>query len=331
MSSEMPFVFPSLAAITTQAAVLANRITRTPVWEWNTPLKNEIVGADTPVSFKLELLQRTGSFKARGALTVIDGLSADQRAKGVVAGSAGNHGIAVAFAARSAEVRAKIAVPKTINPFRLAAIKAYGAEIEMVDHVGQVLDRMNQIAADDGRTTMHPFENPRITLGTGTLGLEWLEQMPDLDVVIVPIGGGGLASGVACAVKQVRPGCKVYGVEPVGAPSMARSLAAGKPIVLAEPPRSIADSLSAPRSEPYSFAACQKYLDDVVLIDDDAMRVAMKLLFEDVKLAVEPAGAAATAGLLGPLRERCSNKKTGVIICGANIDPATFDAYLNPA
>ena len=214
----------------------------------------------------MKLFQKTGSFKIRGALTVIDHLSDDEKKAGVVAGTGGNHGIAVAYAARNAGVNAKIIVPKAINAFRLRAIKRIGAEIVQIDDISQILDRMNTVAQDESRTIMHPFENPYITIGTGTLGLEFMQQVTNLDAVIVPIGGGGLASGVACAVKQINPSCKVYGVEPTGANSMRLSLDKGKPVKLPDGPISIADSLCAPKAEPYSFEMCQRYLDDVVLV-----------------------------------------------------------------
>lgn len=319
---------PSLEDIKAQAQNLAPRLYKTPVTRWQGPKKDALFGADTDLFFKLELLQKTGSFKARGALTVIDHMSAQEKARGVVAGTGGNHGVAVAFAAAQSSVQAKIIVPKAINAFRLAAIRAYGAEILEVDHISLVIDEMKRIAEAEQRTIMHPYENPKITLGAASLGLEFLQSAPDLDAVIIPIGGGGLCSGVSCAIKQANPACKIYGVEPVGANSMSLSFAAGHAVALPEKPNSIADSLSAPCAEDYSYSICQKFVDDLVLIEDDEMRRAMKLIFEDMKLAVEPAGAAATAALLGPLKERCMGKKIGVIICGSNIDTDTFYRHI---
>jgi threonine dehydratase len=145
--------------------------------------------------------------------------------------------------------------------------------------------------------------------------------------VIVPIGGGGLCAGVAAAVKQLQPRCAVFGVEPVGADSMRRSFAAGSPQSI-DAVRTIADSLGAPHAEPYSFALCQRFVDDLVLVDDDALREAMRLLLAEAKLAVEPAGAAATAALAGPLRSRLAGKRVALIVCGANIDPETFARHV---
>jgi threonine dehydratase len=167
-------------------------------------------------------------------------------------------------------------------------------------------------------------------LGTATLGLELLEQVGDLDAVIVPIGGGGLCAGVAAAVKLLHPSAQVFGVEPTGADSMRRSFEAGSPQAI-ETVRTIADSLGAPHAAPYSFELCRNNLDDLVLVDDDALRRAMLLLFASAKLAVEPAGAAATAALVGPLRERLRGRRVGVVVCGANIDHVTFARHLEDA
>jgi threonine dehydratase len=177
---------------------------------------------------------------------------------------------------------------------------------------------------------VHPFEGPLTALGTATLGLELVTQVPDLEAVVVPIGGGGLAAGVAAAVKLASPGTRVFGVEPEGACSMRRSLDAGSPQAIAEV-RTIADSLGAPHAAPYSFELCRRHLDDVVLVDDAALRRAMRLLFASAKLAVEPAGAAATAALVGPLRSRLTGAKVALVVCGANIDAATFSACLAEA
>src|SRR5216684_852665 len=164
-------------------------------------------------------------------------------------------------------------------------------------------------------------------VGTATMGLEICEQARELDAVIVPIGGGGLCAGVASAVKQILPRCAVYGVEPEGADSMHRSFASGKPETI-EAVRTIADSLGAPHAAPYSFALCRRYVDRLVKVDDGALRSAMGLLFRSAKLAVEPAGAAATAALCGPPRETLSGKRVAVIVCGANIDAPTFAKHL---
>jgi threonine dehydratase len=164
-------------------------------------------------------------------------------------------------------------------------------------------------------------------LGDATLGFEWARQVPDTDAIIVPVGGGGLVAGISLAFKQLQPNCQVFGVEPEGADSMHRSFAAGKPEKV-DKIATIADSLGAPFATPYSFGVCRRFIDELVMIDDAAMKRAMSLLFAEAKLAVEPAGAAATAALTGPLRERLKGKRVGVLVCGSNIDGATFARYL---
>src|SRR5207248_8437518 len=168
------------------------------------------------------------------------------------------------------------------------------------------------------RTFIHPFEGFGTALGTATLGLELCEQAPEIEAVIIPIGGGGLCAGVAAAVKQRLPHVQVYGVEPEGADSMHRSFRSGKPESI-DKVRTIADSLGAPYAAPYSFELCRRFVDELVLVDDDALRDAMRFLVATAKLAVEPAGAAATAALLGPLRSPLDGKRVGVIVCGGNI------------
>ena len=247
--------------------------------------------------------------------------------RGVTAVSAGNHAMAVGYAAQVLGATAKVVMPKNANPFRVAACRELGAEVELVEDVHQAFARVKQIEAEEGRSFVHPFEGPLTALGTATLGLELLEQVPDLDAVIVPIGGGGLCAGVAAAVKLARPSCLVFGVEPEGADTMHRSFAAGSPQSL-DKVRTIADSLGAPHAAPYSFGLCRRYVDDLALVDDDALRRAMRLLMTSAKLAVEPAGAAATAALCGPLRERLRGKRVGLIVCGANIDAATFATHV---
>ncbi|MCB0332354.1 MAG: threonine/serine dehydratase [Bdellovibrionales bacterium] len=316
--------FPTASNFRAQHERLRSRVVRTPVQEWVSPRKDSLLSADTEVYWKLELFQKSGSFKYRGAISVIDQMNPEERQAGVVAGTGGNHGIAVALAAKDAGVDAKIIVPKAMNSFRRNAIDRIGAEIVVVDCISQILDEMHRVAKQESRTVMHPFEHPAITLGAGTLGVEFLEQVSDLDVVIVPIGGGGLASGVSCAIKEINPKCEVYGVEPVGANSMQLSIEQGSAVALQIPPKSIADSLCSPKAESYSFAVCQKYLDGVVLIEEGEIVEAMRILFEEGKVAVEPAGAAATAALLGPLRKRCLGRRVGVIVCGSNIDVETF-------
>jgi threonine dehydratase len=318
---------PTLEAIRRTRERLGDLVDTTPVRVWRDADLEEKLGKGARVLLKEELFQRAGSFKPRGALSVMLSLDGAALARGVTAVSAGNHAMAVAYAAGVLGTTAKVVMPKTANPFRVDRCRAMGATVELADDVHRAFARVKQIESEEGRTFVHPFEGPLTALGTATLGLELVEQAGDLDAVIVPIGGGGLCAGVAAAVKLASPTTQVFGVEPEGADTMRRSFAAGSPQAI-EQVRTIADSLGAPHAAPYSFALCRRYVDDLVLVSDDALRRAMRLLFASSKLAVEPAGAAATAALVGPLRERLCGRRTAVIVCGANIDPVTYAAHL---
>lgn len=314
----------SIAAIQSARAAIDPWIVTTPLWPF--PERPEL-----QAWLKLELFQRAGSFKPRGALTVMRTLDADALARGVTAISAGNHAMAVGYAAQVLGTTAKVVMPRNANPGRIAGCRRYGAEVVLVEDVHVGFREVERIAAEEGRFFVHPFEGPKVALGTATLGLELIEQARaaelELDAVIVPIGGGGLCAGVAAAVKLAAPDCLVFGVEPIGADSMHRSFAAGA-VQSIPAVRTIADSLGAPYALPYSFELCRRHVDELVMIDDDQLRDAMRLLFRQAKLAVEPAGAATTAALLGPLRERLAGKRVAAIVCGSNIDEQSFATML---
>lgn len=315
-------IAPSLAEIHSARSLLGDSVAHTPSWRWRTPG----VLARTPgieLHLKLELLQTTGSFKARAALLFALGLDGDARKRGLTGVSAGNHAIAVAHAARAIGSSAKIVMPKTADPWRVGRCRDIGGEVVLVDDVHTAFAEVEHIVATEGRLFVHPFEGPTVAAGTGTIGLEMLEDVPDVDAVVVPIGGGGLAAGIAAAIKQARPDVRMIGVEPVGADTMHRSFAAGEPRSI-DAVRTIADSLGAPHAAPYSFALCRRYLDELVYVDDDMLVDAMRLLYSDAKLAVEPAGAATTAAVLGPLREGLVGRRVIALVCGANIDPTVF-------
>lgn len=309
---------------------LINRVLKTPCIPWDNATKNRLLGPDAQVNVKLELFQKGGSFKLRGALTVMDSLSPDVLKRGVTAVSAGNHAIAVGLAAQQMETSAKVVMPKSANPSRVAMCKSLGTEVILVDNVAKAFEEVRRIQDEEKRTFVHPFEGPLTALGTGTAGYEWLQQVPDLEAVILPIGGGGLAAGMASAIGQINPNCQLFGVEPEGADSMSRSFRSGKTESI-EAVKTIADSLGAPFSMPYSFSLCQQFLEKVVLVDDDQIRSTMRLMFDELKLAPEPAAAASLAALLGPLRDELKGKKVGVIACGANIDPDSFYGYIKDA
>ena len=302
---------------------LAPYLVATPMMPWYGATLPGLLGAGTEVRVKLELMQRTGSFKARGALNVMMHLGAEQRARGVTAVSAGNHAIAVAYAAAELGVSAKVVMHKAASPFRVARARAYGAEVVLAEDIAAAFIEVTRLRDDEGRTLVHPFEGPLTFAGTATVGAEILEQAPDLDAVVVPVGGGGLIAGVAAAVKQAAPDVQVFGVEPAGARGLTMSLAAGAPVDKV-PVDTIADSLGAPLHLPQSFDLVRRFVDDVVLVDDQAMIDAMDLSFHDLKLAVEPAGASALAALLGPLRTRLDGRSVVLLASGSNIDSRRY-------
>jgi len=322
--------YPTIAEIRLAREALTGLIVETPVWRWGNRDVVQHLGAETELFLKLELFQHTGSFKPRGALTVMRNLDQSTLAQGVTAVSAGNHAIAVAFAAQLLGTTAKVVMPKSANPARVAICRSYGATVELVEHVALAFERVQQIQQEEGRYFVHPFEGPNTILGASTVGLEFATQVTELDAVIIPIGGGGLCAGMATAIKQLQPTCQIFGVEPVGADTMHRSFAAGAPQSISTV-QTIADSLGAPHAAPYSFSLCQHFVDELVLVTDDQIRQAMALLFRSMKLAVEPAGATATAALWGPLQERLRGRRVGVIACGANIDIDTFTKHVKQA
>lgn len=321
---------PDLKQIEEAREKLGDRIRQTPVWHWQSDISAEIFGAETNILLKLELFQYAGSFKPRGALMNMLDLSEEQLGNGVCAVSAGNHAIAVAYAAKSLNTSAKVVMPKTANRFRVDKCKLQGAEVELVDDVHTAFDRVKEIEEQENRTFIHPFEGPATALGTATVGYELRRQVRDLDAVIVPIGGGGLCAGISAAIKQADERCRIFGVEPEGADSMSRSLDAGEPLEI-ERVNTIADSLGAPHAAPYSFALCQRFVDDVVKVSDYELTETMRLMFEEQKLAVEPAGASALAAAKGPLLNQVKGKNVGIIVCGSNIDALSFYRLLDLA
>ena len=324
---------PTIDAIRANRARLGDLVITTPIRRLIDDAVAAAVGASTQVWLKEELFQRTGSFKPRGALSVMLDLDAAALARGVTGVSAGNHAISLGYSARKLGTTAKVVMPKTANAFRVQVCRELGAEVELVDNVTEAFARVREIEATEGRTFVHPYEGPKTALGTASVGMEFIDQVraegASLDAVIVAAGGGGLTGGVACAVKQMSPHTAVYVVEPEGADTMYRSFEVGSPQSI-DAVRTIADSLGAPRCEPYSFALNRRFVDEVVLVSDDQIRDGMRLLFRSAKLAVEPAGAAALAALMYPLRTRLEGKTVGVVVCGANIDAESFTKHLLP-
>jgi threonine dehydratase len=329
--TDTTFAPPTLDAIRANRLRLGDRIVTTSTRRVEDDALMLAVGASTQVWLKEELFQRTGSFKPRGALSVMLDLDAGQLARGVTGVSAGNHAISLGYCARQLGTTAKVVMPKAANPYRVQVCRELGAEVELVENVHVAFARVREIEAAEGRVYVHPFEGPRTALGTATVGLEFIDQVraagAELDAVIVAAGGGGLTGGVACAVKLMSPATQVFVVEPEGADTMARSFAAGAPQAI-ESVRTIADSLGSPRCEPYSYALNRLFADEVVLVTDDQIRDAMRLLFRAAKLVTEPAGAASLAALMFPLRERLSGQRVGIVVCGGNTDSETFARHL---
>jgi threonine dehydratase len=314
---------PTPAAIAAVRREIAPHVRVTPVFERDDlgPL------AGTRLNFKFELLQAGGTFKARGAFANLLALDADARGRGVTAISAGNHAVAVAYAAMRLGISAKVVMLKTANPARLALCRDCGAEVKLAEDGASGFALVRQIEAEEGRFFVHPFNGLRTVLGTATLGAEWAEQAGQLAAAIIPIGGGGLAAGVATAFKLANPAMTIYGVEPAGAAAMAQSFASGGPVRMG-PMHGIADSLMAPHTEAYSYGLCRLNVDELVTVDDDELRAAMRLLARELKLMTEPACAAATAAALYPLRGRLAGKRVGLLLCGTNTDAATFDRHV---
>lgn len=324
----MPDSSLTLAEIHEAAESLRGHIVRTPTIPWvQLDLRRRLVGAQQ-VFAKLELLQHTGTFKARGALLNVFRLSLDERSRGITAVSAGNHAIAVAWAAQQVGVSAKIVMLATANARRAELVRRFDAEVIEAPTIHEAFATADRLVSDEGRSMIHPFEGRTTALATATIAVELFEDIAEpVDQLIVPVGGGGLIAGMASAAKLVQPDCVVIGVEPEGADSMHQSFAAGTPQSI-ERVTTIADSLGAPYALPLSFSLARANVDQLVRISDEQMTDAMRLLFYDLKLAVEPAGAAATAALVGPLAQQSEGKRTALIVCGANIDLARYSELL---
>ena len=319
----MKAVAPSIDEVRQLAGRLRQWLRPTPMLRCRALEQRRSTAAE--IHGKLEFLQRTGTFKSRGALATILGFDAGQLEAGVTAVSAGNHAIATAFAAQALGTTAKVVMIKSASPVRVEACREYGAEVVLADDVHSAFDLAEEIRQKEGRSFVHPFEGPYVARGTGTVGLEICEQLDDFDVIIIPVGGGGLCAGISSAVKQIRGRTTVIGVEPEGANSMQLSFASGQPESI-DKVETIADSLGAPFAAPYSFALCKQYVDELVVVSDDEIRAAMGMLYRHQKFAVEPACAATTAALFGPLKDRFAGAKVVLVFCGSNIDWNTYSA-----
>ena len=275
--------------------------------------------ADDRLYLKPEQLQKTGSFKPRGTINRIATLSDEAKARGIITLSAGNAGQANAWAGRTAGVAVTVVMPAAAVRSKVDACIGYGARVILFgDHVGESFAEMERIREDEGLEFVHPFDDPAVIAGNGSIGLELLEDLPDLDVVVVGIGGGGLIAGVAAALKERRPAVRVYGVEPER--SNAVSVALERNEIVRIMPESVADGLGAPFAGAWTLALCRRYLDDIVLLDDPTILAGMRFALERMKQVLEPAGAAALAAVLAgriPIRER---ERVAVVASGGNVE-----------
>lgn len=317
---------PDLSEIATAADALNGVVLQTPVLPLASSRWEGVLPDCASVTVKLELFQQAGSFKARGAFLGVAGLNDAQRGAGVVAASGGNHALAVSWAAQAAGVDALICMPRTTDPARIAGCQALGARVTLHDDMAAAFAAMTQ-AADAGRSLMHPFEAPHMTLGAATCGYEYATQAPQVDTFVVPIGGGGLISGMACAIKQMRPDAQVIGVEPFGADSMTRSFEAGQPVRL-QRVDTIADSLGSPLAMSYSYGVARAHVDRIVRIADAEMLRAMDHYQQILRITAEPACAASLAAILGPLAGELAGRHVGIIACGSNISLARYHALM---
>ncbi len=275
--------------------------------------------AGLPLYLKLENLQRTGSFKERGALNKLLTLSDEERRRGVIAASAGNHAQGVAFHATAHGIRAQIVMPLATPQIKVAATRAYGAEVILHGaNYDEAYEEALRRCAEQQSTFIHPFDDAEVIAGQGTIALELLEQVPDLEAVVVPIGGGGLIGGVGCALKEVNARIRVVGVESEKLPSMLRACEAGAPVTIA-PQATIADGIAVRRAGDVTLPLVQRYVDEIVTVDDEEIASAILTLLEQEKTLAEGAGAAALAAIL---REKTNlrQRRTAVLVCGGNID-----------
>lgn len=307
---------PTLEDVAAAQSRIAGRVHRTPLSTLRS--LNGLTDPPLRLYIKEEQRQKTGSFKARGALNRIATLSPEQRARGLVTVSAGNHAAAVGWAAAAEGLQATVVMRKGAAANKIAATRAYGATVDLFgDDNSQAFEHAHALERDHGFTFVHPYDDPMVIAGTGTVGAEILEDLPDPDVLIVPVGGGGLISGVALTMKLRYPHARVVGVEPEGAQTVTVALAAGAPVTVSG--STIADGLAAPFTGRLNLAAIQLYVDEIVLVSDDELRAGMRMLLDRAKALAEPAGAAALAALLAG-KVAVAGKTVVVVVSGGNVD-----------
>ena len=303
--------------------VLQGKIVNTPTLELNEDDFREILPDNSEVSIKLELFQQTGSFKARGVAIGLETLEEDKKAQGIVTVTGGNHGIATAWGASQYGISAKIIMPKTADPFRIDKCKNLGAEVILTENVDDAFRKLDEIETDENRYVLHPFNQENMIIGSATCCAEIIDQMGDIDILIIPIGGGGLIGGMAHYLDQINSSVELLGVEPVGADSFTKSLENNGAIRIHKVD-TIADSLGAPMAMEFSFNIAKKRVSQVEKVTDDEIRNAMITMRDRLGFIVEPACATSLAGLQERYKKKCEGKKVGIIACGSNI---SFERY----
>jgi threonine dehydratase len=302
---------------------IGDRLHRTPTFS-STQLSEQL-GAK--VFLKAELFQRTGAFKVRGVLAKLATLTPEEKACGVIGVSAGNHAQAIAYGASLEGIRSLVVMWETASQTKIAATRAYGAEVDLTAaYPPEAFDRADELMATSGMTPIHPFDDPYVIAGQGTLGLEILEDTPDVGMILVPVGGGGLIAGIATAVKALRPEVKVIGVEPDRSAALHSGLAAGQWVRVQ--PDSIADGLAAPFAGHHCIAIAKDKVDDVVLVSEQEIREGMRFLYQRSKLACEAAGAVSTAALLAGKVKPEPGSTVVSVVSGGNVAPQTASGIL---
>ncbi len=285
-------------------------------------LLSDLLGME--VFCKREYLQKTGSFKERGARNALLLLSPEERARGVIAASAGNHALALAFHARDLGVPVTVVMPVVAPLVKQERCRGFGARVVLFGtNIAEAKDEAERILAEEGQTYVHGFDGRAVIAGAGTIGLELLEDVPDLDAVILPIGGAGLLAGAGLALKTRRPDLRIVGVEPANAASFAAAMAVGRPVPIAMEP-TLGDGLAVPAVGPRAFALARTVVDEVVSVSERALALAILRLLELDKGVVEGAGAAPLAALLEGRIEGLGGKRVALVLCGGNIDPAVL-------
>jgi threonine dehydratase len=314
---------PSLEDVYAARHRLSSLLPRTPLFTASALGKM----THTTLRLKAENLQRTGSFKARGALNAVLRLSPEQKSRGVVTFSAGNHGQALAFAATASGVKCMVFMAQNAVPAKVEAIRGYGAEIRFGADIGAAFEAMERFRHETGATFVSPFADPDVIAGQGTVMLEVLDEFPDVEQVIVPVGGGGLLCGTALVAKTLRPEIRIVGVEPEGSTAVLQGLRAGQPVRIARN-ETIADGLSAPFTGEMVIALAAQYVDDMITLTDDEIAKALVLVLSRTKLLVEPAGAAAIAALLTGKAAVPHGANTVAMLSGGNVSLDRLKGWL---